>query len=283
MTTIRAIAPIGIGGLKPMSPKTPMPEFQVVDPRSLFVDGAYQRSIGERGRRQIRKIIENFCWTRFKPPICAFGMNEGERVLMVLDGQHTAIAAASNPHIHEIPVMIVDAPRTAEQAAAFVGQNTERVVVTPLQLFQASIIAEDEDALTVEQVCQRAGVKVLSMPPSHAKYNARDTVAVTTLRGLIVRQTAMGARRILEVLANAELAPITMHHIRAAEFLMTNKDHAQKFDPEDLSKAISDLFLVAEDEAKVLAHAHRMPYFRALAAVWFRKTKKRRAIMRVVA
>lgn len=202
---------------------------------------------------------------------------------MVLDGQHTAIAAASNPYIKEIPIMVVEAPRTAEQAAAFVGQNTERVGVTSLQLFRAAIVAEDEDALTVEQVCQRAGVKVLSSPPSQAKYNARETVAVTTLRGLIVRQTAMGARRILEVLANADLAPITMHHIRAAEFLMTNKDHAQKFDPEDLSKAISDLFLVAEDEAKVLAHAHRMPYFRALAAVWFRKTKKRRAIMRVAA
>jgi hypothetical protein len=179
--------------------------------------------------------------------------------------------------------MVVEAPRTAEQAAAFVGQNTERVGVTSLQLFRAAIVAEDEDALTVEQVCRRAGVTVLSMPPSHAKYNARETVAISTLRGLIVRQTAVGARQILEVLANAELAPITMHHIRAAEFLMTDKDHAQKFDPEDLSKAIFDLFLVAEDEAKILAHAHRMPYFKALAAVWFRKTKKRRSSVTIAA
>jgi len=283
MTTIRAITPIDITGLRPLSPKASMPELTAVDPRTLYVDGAYQRSIAERGRRQILKIIENFCWTRFKPPVCAYGPYEGRQVLMVLDGQHTAIAAASNPHIHEIPIVVVEAPRTAEQAAAFVGQNTERVGVTSLQLFRAAIVAEDEDALTVEQVCRRAGVTVLSMPPSHARYNARETVAISTLRGLIFRQTAVGARQIMEVLANAELAPITMHHIRAAEFLMTDKDHAQKFDPEDLSKAIFDLFLVAEDEAKILAHAHRMPYFKALAAVWFRKTKKRRSSTSVAA
>jgi hypothetical protein len=64
---------------------------------------------------------------------------------------------------------------------------------------------------------------------------------------------------------------------------MTDKEHAQKFEPEDLSKAISDLFLVAEDEAKILAHAHRLPYFRALAAVWLRKTKKRRSRVRIAA
>lgn len=32
MTTIRAITPINIGDLQPLSPKTPMPEPRVVDP-----------------------------------------------------------------------------------------------------------------------------------------------------------------------------------------------------------------------------------------------------------
>jgi hypothetical protein len=93
----------------------------------------------------------------------------------------------------------------------------------------------------------------------------------------------MGARRILEVLANAELAPITGHHIRAAEYLMTNKDYCQKFDPADLTVAIGELFLTAEDEAKEMSHAHRLPYWKALAVVWFRKTKKKRLHLRVAA
>lgn len=93
----------------------------------------------------------------------------------------------------------------------------------------------------------------------------------------------MGARRILEVLANADLAPITGHHIRAAEYLMTNKDYCQKFEPQDLTTPISDMFLTAEDDAKVMSHAHRWPFWKALAVVWFRKTKKRRLHLRVAA
>ncbi|MGO7815405.1 hypothetical protein ACC674_38205, partial [Rhizobium ruizarguesonis] len=59
-------------------------------------------------------------------------------ILKVLDGQHTAIAAASNPHIDVIPVMIVDAEDTVSQAKAFIGQNTERLGVTTLQPDEAA-------------------------------------------------------------------------------------------------------------------------------------------------
>ncbi|AZO47115.1 MAG: hypothetical protein EOS54_04535 [Mesorhizobium sp.] len=283
MTDIRPISPIDISGLKPGVPLTELPKCELVDPQTLFVDGSYQRSIGEKGQRQIRRMIQRFCWTRFKPPICAYGRHKNRTVLMVLDGQHTAIAAASNPNVERIPVMIVDAPETSSQAAAFVGQNTDRLAVTPLQLHQAAVIAQDEDAVTVEQVCQRAGVTVLKGPAGNGRYRARETIAVTTVSNLVARQTAMGARRILEVLANADLAPITGHHIRAAEYLMTNKDYCQKFEPQDLTTAISDMFLTAEDDAKVMSHAHRWPFWKALAVVWFRKTKKRRLHLRMAA
>ncbi|RWE26629.1 MAG: hypothetical protein EOS41_05715 [Mesorhizobium sp.] len=277
MSNIRPIAPVDVAGLKPATPTTGLPICELVDPQTLFVDGAYQRSIGENGLRQIRRMIQRFCWTRFKPPICAYGRHEGRTVLMVLDGQHTAIAAASNPNIGRIPVMIVEAPETAAQAAAFVGQNTDRLGVTPLQLHQAAVVAQDEDALTVEQVCQRAGVAVLKGPAGNGRYRARETIAVNTISGLVQRQTAMGARRILEVLANAELAPITGHHIRAAEFLMTDRDYCLKFEPSDLTVAIGELFLSAEDDAKVFCHGHSgVPFWKALAVTWFRKTKKKR-------
>lgn len=90
---------------------------------------AYQRQIGERGLRQIRKIIEAFDWTKYKPPVCTYADHDGATVLKVLDGQHTAIAAASHPNINMIPVMIVNAADTASQAAAFVGQNTNHLGV----------------------------------------------------------------------------------------------------------------------------------------------------------
>lgn len=211
------------------------------------------------------------------------GGNRWQTILKVLDGQHTAIAAASNPHIEMIPVMIVEASETSAQAAAFVGQNTQRLGVTPLQLHQAAVVAGDEDALTVELVCARAGVKLLNATPGSGRYNSRETVAVASIRSLVEKHTAPGARRILEVLANADLAPITTRHIRAAEILMTGDEFRNRFEPEDLTDAIADLFLVAEDEAKMSAHTHLVPYTRALATVWFRKTRKRRRVFKAVA
>lgn len=283
MTILRPIKPLEFDDLTPNEPVTALPRFEFVDPLILFVDETYQRSISERGRRQIRKIVQEFCWTRFKPPICCHSEIDNKTVLLVIDGQHTAIAAASDPNLQSIPVMIVEAPETAAQAAAFVGQNTDRTAVTPLHIFQAALIAGDEDALTAKQVCERAGVKILKLPAGTSRYGACETIAVTTIQSLVRRHTAMGARRILEVIANAQLAPITSHHIRAAEYLMVDKDHRRRFEPADLSTAIGELFLLAEDEAKILSHAHRMPFWKALAAIWFRKTKKKRMHLRIAA
>jgi hypothetical protein len=154
--------------------------------------------------------------------------------------------------------------------------------VTPLQLHRASVVAGIEDALDVENVCARAGVTVLRTTNSATRYQARDTIAVTTIRGLVNRHSAMGARKILEVLANADFAPITAMHIKAAELLMTHSDYCNKFDPPDLTAAMVDMYLSAEDEAKVYSHAHRIPVWQALAIVWFRKTKKKRMALRLV-
>jgi hypothetical protein len=264
-------------------PETGEPICERIDPRTLFVDHSYQRKVGEKGIRQIRRIVRTFDWTKFKPPVCAYAEHDGQTILKVLDGQHTAIAAASNPHIEKIPVMIVEAADTEAQAAAFVGQNTERVGVTPLQLHQAAVVAGDPEAQTVELVCARAGIKIVKTVPGGAKYQPRETIAIASLRGLIERHSAVGARRILEVLAEGGLAPITSLHIKAAEALMTDKELSLTFEPSDLSIAIGELFLTAEDEAKTFAHMKRIPVWRALAAVWYRKTKKRRASIKLVA
>lgn len=267
----------------PARPATGEPICERVDPRSLFVDHSYQRKVGERGISQIRRIVRSFCWTKFKPPVCAYAEHDGQTILKVLDGQHTAIAAASNPCIDKIPVMIVEAADVQSQAAAFVGQNTERLGVTPLQLHQAAVIAGDPEAQTVELVCARAGVKIVKTVPGGAKYQPRETIAVASLRGLVERHSAQGARRILEVLADGGLAPITGQHIKAAEHLMTHKELSPTFDPSDLSIAIGELFLCAEDEARTFAHMKRIPVWRALAAVWYRKTKKKRTSIRTAA
>jgi hypothetical protein len=273
---IRPIAPVSIAGLEPNKPTTGLPIFELVKPTDLYVDPAYQRNISEKGARQIRRIIETFDWAKFKPPICAFSDHQGKPLLKVLDGQHTAIAAASNPHIDLIPVMIVEAETTIAQAEAFIGQNTQRLGVTTLQLHQAVLAAADEDAQTLELVCARASVKVLRTTNSHTGTGSRQTIAIKQIEALISRRGAKVAREILEVLADAERGPLTAPQIKAVELLMTDPEYRDKFEPADLTTAIVDLLFTAEDEAKIFAATHKVQFWKALAIVWFRKCKKRR-------
>lgn len=280
---IRPIAPVSISGLDPQVPPTGMPIFEWVKPTDLYVDPAYQRNISEKGSRQIRRIIEDFDWVKYKPPICAYAEYDGQTILKVLDGQHTAIAAASNPHIDKIPVMIVEAETTVAQAKAFIGQNTERLGVTTLQLHQAALAAADEDAQTLELVCTRAGVKVLKTTNAYTGTGTRQTIAIKQVEALINRRGSKVAREILEVLANAERGPLTAPQIKAVELLMTDAEYCEKITPEDLTEAIVDLLFTAEDEAKIFAATHKVQFWKALAITWFRKCKKKRQTLKSVA
>jgi hypothetical protein len=275
MNSLRPIYAISLVGLSPNTPPTGQPIFENVDPAKLYVDGAYQRDVGERGVRQIRRMIENWDWSKYQPPVCTYAQGDkGETILKVLDGQHTAIAAASHPRISTMPVMIVEASDLEAQAKAFIGQNTDRLQVTKLQLHQAALIAGDEDALTIQQVCNRAGVRLLLA--NNGKYEPGDTVAISAVSAVVKKYTAMNARKMLEVLARANLAPITTPQIRAVEHLMTEPEYCDSFEPEDLTAAIVALGPKAEAEAKVFSIAHKIPLWKALAVTWFKSTRKRR-------
>lgn len=276
--TLRPIYAFNVSDLMPISsPATGEPIFEDVDPLTLFVDPIYQRDIGERGVKQIRKMVAAWDWSKFRSPVCAYAEDgDGKTVLKVIDGQHTAIAAASHPHIGTIPVQIVEAPDQQTQAAAFIGQNTDRLNVTKLQLHQAAIAAGDEDALTIQQVCDRSGVRMLLT--NNGSYEPGDTVAITAVAGLLVNHSAMKARQILEVLAKAKLAPIATPHIKAAELLMTDADYCDQFEPEDLTREIETSGKAAEHEAKLFAVAQKVPLWRALAITWFKKTRKKRKV-----
>lgn len=273
---VRVISPVSIAGLTANIPTTGMPIFELVRPSDLYVDPTYQRNVSEKGMRQIRRIIENFEWTKYKPPICAYAEWEGKTILKVLDGQHTAIAAASNPNLHTIPVMIVEAESTVDQAKAFIGQNTDRLGVTSLQLHQAAIAAGDEDAQTIELVCARANVKVLKTTNAYTGTGSRQTIAIKQIDAMIGRRGAAVSREILEVLANADRGPLTAPQIKAVELLLTDPEYCEKITGDDLTEAIIDLLTTAEEEAKLFAVTHKIQFWKALAVTWFRKCKKRR-------
>lgn len=270
--SLRRIEPVSLTGLDIGDPENGEPICERVDPKTLFVDPAYQRDIRERGLRQINQIIEGWDWNKFKPPICAYAEHGGETVLKVLDGQHTAIAAASHPGITMIPVMICEARETSAQAAAFVGQNTQRLNVTPLQLHQAALVAQDDDAVTIDQVCRKAGVRVLQY--SVKNFEPGDTVAINAIAKLVDARGAMKARIILEVLAKARMAPILAPQIKAVELLLTDDEYRHAITPEALTEAVTGSWLTDHDEGKRIALSHKWPFWKALAIHWFRNTKK---------
>lgn len=269
---LRPVASLSLAGLTPTCADHRRPVFEWVQPTELKVDETYQRHLSDASVTLIRKIVAQWDWRRFKPPIVARMGDD----LVVVDGQHTAIAAATHPEISEIPVMIVPADTMAEQARAFVGHNRDRLNITPMQMHFAAVAAGDEDALTIDQVCQRAGVKVLRAPPSHGVFKPRDTVAVKAIGALINRRGAQKARVILQVLAEANCAPVSAPLMKAVEMLLHDDEYRGQVEPAGLTSALLARGFVAEQEAKVFAAAHSIPVWRALGVVVFKRARRGR-------
>src|SRR5690606_13394906 len=157
-------------------------------------------------------------------------------------------------------------------AARFGGPNRLRIGVTPLHECFAEVTAGDDDALDVLKTCERAGVTILRSPPSRSEFKPGESVSITAIKALVDKRGVMKARLVLEVLAKADLAPITADHIKAAEYLMTEPEFCDQFEAEDLTREIETSGKTAEHEAKVFSVAQKVPVWRALAVQWFKKT-----------
>lgn len=274
----RKIAPIAVDGdLNPIA--TGEPIFERVDPRTLLVEETYQRDLSPKSMRLIEKIATGWDWRKFKPPVVAFA----DGGLRIIDGQHTAMGAASRPDIEKIPVMVVEASEVQDRAMAFIGHNRDRLTVTAMQMHHAAVAAGDDDATTVEQVCERAGVKLVRGAYGGRAWSPGETVAIGAVVGLIDRRGAMRARQMLQVLAQTDLAPIRPHHVRAVEAIFTDPLYAEDVEAldgrgaEDLAAVIGLLGEGAEREARLYIDARKgVPMWKALAMQWFKKMRKRR-------
>lgn len=273
MTTKRPIAAIKLHEVTPGGiAMTATPVFEWMDPATLLVDSSYQRGLSERSYRLIRKIVEAWDWKRFRPPVVAMTPDGPE----VIDGQHTAIAAVCHPMVDKIPVMLISAEEMAERADAFIGLNKDRIAMTPTQMHHAATAAGDEDALTVAQVCQRAGVRVLRLPPGNGSFKVGDTLAVGAIYKLINRRGAMRARQLLQALVEAKLAPVSVSEIRAAETLIYEEEYAGNITLEDITTIALKLGSAAMSSAKLFAATHNIALFKALAVVWYKEKPRGR-------
>jgi hypothetical protein len=254
------------------APTFPNPgELPVVDwiAKDLIdVDHAYQRP---EDAARAEKIARSFSWSKFGAIVVV--PKDGGRYA-VIDGQHRAAAAKLHPLVDNLPAVIMPTVQgVVAEAASFIGLNADRKAVSGLELYHAKLAAGDEDSQTIDQVVQRAGVRI---PKHPGDYKPRDTVAVGAIQAAIGRRGAMRARQYLEILAKSDLAPISATHIKAVEHLLTADEFGGVIEGEDLTATILAMGAAAEAEAKMFSATHRCPAWKGLASVWFQRCKRRR-------
>lgn len=245
-----------------------LPVLDWIDVELIDVDPMYQRPCDPV---RVSAIASGFNWRSFGA-LVVVPVKDGR--YHVTDGQHRLQAAKAHPKIDRVPCVIVEAENVRSEASIFVEINASRKNVSALELFFARLATDDEDAETIRQVCERAGVRIPKYPS--AGFKPGDSVAVGAIQAVIGRRGAMRARQYLELLAKARLAPITATHIKATEYLMTDPEFGGAVEAEDLTATILAMGGTDEVEAKRFAATHGCPVWKGLASTWFQKTRKRR-------
>lgn len=245
-----------------------VPVLDWIDVNLIGIEECYQRPLD---RDRVQAILRGFTWRSFGALVI---VPQADGTYHATDGQHRLEAAKLHPKVTHIPAVIVKADDMRDEAGIFVDINRNRKNVSALELFFAQLTAGDDDAVTVQQVCGKAGIRIPKYP---GDYKPGDTIAVTGIKALIDKHGAMRARERLQVLVAARFAPITAAHIKAVDMLLTDPEFAEQIAIEDLTAALTAHGSVVEHEAKRFAATHGVPVWKGLANVWFQKTKKRRA------
>lgn len=244
--SLRSIRPLpkeSLRGVDPSKIGKKLPRFEWVDPRSLYVEEAYQRDLSGNSTALVRKIVAKFNWSRFKPPICV-RLPESGNVLVCIDGQHTAMGAASHPDVDKIPVMVVDAADVAARASAFVGHNKDRLALTQMAIFHAELASGDALAMTIDRACKAAGAVILNKPVNLKNpLPAGQTIAVGTIRSIAKKNGEAFLTRVLRVMVRAGRGPVKADELAAASLIL-----GSAADERDIDRRLADV--VAEKTAE---------------------------------
>lgn len=259
---LRPVAPIKAPDVTP-STLTARPELTWLPLSALVINDEYQRSLSEKSHRMIRKMVAAFDWGRVK----ALSVVETEPgTYEVIDGQHTAIAAATHGGLSELPCLITRGKSVAERAADFVGLNQDRLAMTPMQVFYAELAAGSEIAVEVQQGVAAAGGRILRAPPQQNVYRPGDLLCVGQLKMLAKRGGPAYVKRAVAIGVAAELSPIKGGTLKAIEAIIWGNGI-----PVADEAIIGVLRRHGQDNltgmASVRAKAQRLPIHKVLAGV----------------
>jgi hypothetical protein len=124
----------------------------------LLIDDQYQRTV-DTGPSQtlIRRIAMFWDWGLCQP-LSVSRRPDGK--LLIVDGQHRASAAKMRGDIPHLPCVITSYSSSGDEAAAFVALNQMRRPLSVLDVFKAAVVAEDKEALEIQNAVSAAGLRI---------------------------------------------------------------------------------------------------------------------------
>jgi hypothetical protein len=246
------------------------PAITWVDPKTLHVDETYQRSLNKSSIRLISSIVTGWNWAHFKPPVV--GQCEKTGRFFVVDGQHTAIAAATHGSIEKIPVIVATVPTIRQRARAFLSHNKNRINVTATQQYYASIVCGDPEAIEINEMCKAACITILKHPPNMAAFKIGETLALRALQFLLRRYGRSKGKTVLKILAKR--APVRADDIKAVAKLLYDPSYENALTPQMIVEAlnrIDDAHLGGE--ARRVAADTALPLWEARSIVIYQATR----------
>ena len=249
------------------------PTIEWGDPCELHVDDRYQRPISDRGRKLIKEIAGGtFSWRKYCLPIVTINP-DGAKV--VVDGQHTLVAAATRG-LKRVPWLLVPSVSLQDEADAFVGLNKSRTMITAMVEHRARLTAGDPEAQAVERVCRAAGVSLCLIQKSNG-WKPGDSIALSAIRQLVRNRGQPGARRVLDPLVKAGLAPITADHVKAVEALLFAEEFKGLVFEDKIAPALTGAAGVTlTREAFLFAETHRVRKWKGLTTKLYHACGRRR-------
>lgn len=175
------LRPIDVSELERVQPiDQPAPILDWVRIDRIVMDDDFQRPLGRNNREAIRRIAENFQWSRFSPVLLA--PIEGG-LFSCIDGQHRAHAAALCG-FEAVPAMVAIVPKS-EQARAFVHVNSTQIRVSAHQVYKAALAAKEPWAIQCRDAVHDAGCRLMFANASTASKKAGEIYAIGLIKGLI--------------------------------------------------------------------------------------------------
>lgn len=274
MTDFHGVGPLEFENLKPAAVPDEAPEILSIDPECLVIEESYQRDLTAKSYQLIRKIVETWDWMHFKPPIVA----ETDQYYLVIDGQHTAIAAATHPDIAEIPVMVLRGREAQARARAFVAQNRDRIALSALQIFHAEFVSGDKEAVRLLKLVLEHGGEIPRSPPARGAEKPGQFFCIAELKTTMRLYGDAVLGRIVRICVASGMRKIPRIAVRALKIIFAEPyfSDAAKLPDAVLAhalRAVGDL----DAEAQAHAVATDQPKDRAAASLLAERACRRRS------